>query len=80
MRYSFNAADIRILNELMGHVKEKESNRSDLINDSGFDFYTRKSLVIKKEGKEITLNPDEALILLNELRIMLSNDEEEEDE
>lgn len=73
--------DLQIIEELLEHKKESRiANYREPINDNGFDFYSRKSLVIKKSGKEIELDPDETLFLLNELRIMLSNDEEVEEE
>lgn len=73
--------DLQTVEEIMGHKKRiRFLNHREPINDNGFDFYSRKSLVIKKSGKEIELDPDETLFLLNELRSMLSNNEEEEEE
>lgn len=72
--------DAETIKKLMGHQLSGNMNGREPINENGFDFYTRKALVIEKAGNKIELDPDETMFLLNELMTMLSNDEEEEDD
>lgn len=72
--------DAEMIRELMGHQLSGNMNGREPINENGFDFYTRKALVIEKAGIKIELDPDETMFLLNELTTMLSNDEEDEED
>lgn len=79
---AFNGADLRIIKSMI-RARENEIERLheqyDGIDDRGFDVYETKSYVIKCGGHEVLLDRDEAIFLVNELRIMLM-DQEEEDE
>lgn len=79
-RKSFSDEGSRTIAQLLGDSVFQER---ETMNNNGFNVFKETHYVIKALGREIKLDRDEALFLMNELRTMLSdsrdNKEEEND-